>query len=227
MSDIFNEINEDLRRDSAKRFWQRYGVYVIILAVLVVVGTAGWRLYEGWQASEAAAAGDAYMEAIRVAEAGDHAGAATLLTELAASSPGDYPMLARFRAATETAAAGDPAGALAAFDALAADTSVPAEYRDLARIRGAQIALDLEDAAAIEARVAALQTNPGPWRFAALEIAAIAAVRAEDWEGARALLDQILQDPETPSDVGRRADMLMDLVIGAVGAVEPAPEAAP
>ncbi len=45
MSDIFREVDEDLRREQFKRLWDRFGTYVIGLAVLIVVVTAGYR---GW-----------------------------------------------------------------------------------------------------------------------------------------------------------------------------------
>src|SRR5690349_4862887 len=35
MSDIFREIDEELRRDNIAKLWQRYGKYVIGLAVLL------------------------------------------------------------------------------------------------------------------------------------------------------------------------------------------------
>src|SRR5260221_11915817 len=49
MSDIFREIDEDLRRDNFAKLWQRYGQYVVGLAVIVILVTAaavGWREYQ-------------------------------------------------------------------------------------------------------------------------------------------------------------------------------------
>ena len=41
MSDIFREIDEELRRDNFAKLWERYGQYLIGLAVLIVLITAG------------------------------------------------------------------------------------------------------------------------------------------------------------------------------------------
>jgi hypothetical protein len=49
VSDIFQEIDEELRRENFAKLWQRYGVYLVGLAVLVVVAVAavvGWRAYQ-------------------------------------------------------------------------------------------------------------------------------------------------------------------------------------
>ena len=43
MADIFNEVEQDLRREQMKRLWDRIGIYVIAVAVLVVAITGGWR----------------------------------------------------------------------------------------------------------------------------------------------------------------------------------------
>ena len=48
MSDdsFIREVNEELRQDQAKALWDRYGPAFIVLAVLVVLGTAA---FVGWQ----------------------------------------------------------------------------------------------------------------------------------------------------------------------------------
>ena len=46
MSDIFREIDEELRRDNFRKLWSRYGRYVIAAAVLVLVvagAIVAWR----------------------------------------------------------------------------------------------------------------------------------------------------------------------------------------
>ena len=48
MADIFDEIEEDLRRDRMKEIWQRYGNYILGLAVLIIIGVAGRQGYNYW-----------------------------------------------------------------------------------------------------------------------------------------------------------------------------------
>ena len=54
MADIFREVDEDLKREQFKRLWDRFGIYAIIAAVLVVALTGGWRGYLAWEQSRAA-----------------------------------------------------------------------------------------------------------------------------------------------------------------------------
>jgi hypothetical protein len=46
MSDIFREVDEDVRRDKAAEFWKKYQNYIIAGAALIVLAAAGWRFYE-------------------------------------------------------------------------------------------------------------------------------------------------------------------------------------
>ena len=69
MSDIFQEVDEDLRRERLKKAWDRYGIYVIAAALLIIVITAGYRGYEAWTTSRERAAGDLFVAALE--EAGD------------------------------------------------------------------------------------------------------------------------------------------------------------
>ena len=56
MSDIFREIDEELRRENLLKLWSRYGKYVIavaVLAVLIAGSVVAWREHQardwGWR----------------------------------------------------------------------------------------------------------------------------------------------------------------------------------
>src|SRR6202044_2660334 len=53
VSDIFNEVDEEVRREQLKKLWERYGNYLIAVCVLVVVGVGAWRGYEWGQGKQA------------------------------------------------------------------------------------------------------------------------------------------------------------------------------
>ncbi len=125
MSDIFREVDEEVRRDKANELWKKHGAKFIAAAVLFVAGVAGWQFWQAQQFKERAAAGGAFELAIAEAN-GDKPEAQASLTALSAGKSGTYPALARFRLASELArTAKDDAGranAVSAFDAMAADS---------------------------------------------------------------------------------------------------------
>lgn len=221
MADIFDEVGEDLRREQLKKLWQRHGWLILTLAALIVVGVGGWRAYEAWEASRAAEASQKYAAALATAETDPKATADALLA-FAVDAPEGYATLARFRAASEQAKAGDAEGALKSFQILVDDASLSADLRDLARVRAAFLAVDSEDLAAIKARVAPLATDGNPWRHAAYEVTALAAIKAGDWAEARANVDKLVNDPTTPPDVSSRAQIMAAVITAEKGLPEAA-----
>ena len=109
------------------------------LAVTVVLATAAWVAWDYWTKSRANASGDRFSQALTLANEGKNDEAITALEALEADGYGAYPLLARMRAATVLADKGDFDGAVKEFDAVAADTSIPAAIRDMARLRAALV----------------------------------------------------------------------------------------
>lgn len=220
MSDIFDEVGEDLRRDRLTGLWKRYGWVVYVAAGIIVAGTAAWRGYDYWATSRANAAGDAYSQVLASAKAGDHKALAESLAVYTGGAPTQYQLLARFRAASEHAAIGETDNALAAFEDLSKASGADQAFRDLAAIRAALIAVDRENPEQIKARVSVYNNDISPWRYAAREIIALASVRAEDWKSVSDEARKLTDDPTTPSDVRARARILRDLAVSESGATD-------
>lgn len=215
MSDIFREVDEEVRRDKAMEVWKRHGAKLGALAVLIVAAVAGWRFYDDYQFRERAALGARFESAIAEAGAGK-AEANAALTALAEQKSGTYPQLARFRLAGELAAsAKDDAGranAISAFDALAGDSALPAAWRDLARLRAAFILVDQGKLEDVEKRLQPLLGADQPFRHSAREAIALAAYRAGKLERALEMLQAMVLDTETPASMRQRADVLLAVV---------------
>ena len=50
MADIFQEVDEEVRKDKATVFWNKYGTFVIAAAVLIVAATAAWVYWKDYSA---------------------------------------------------------------------------------------------------------------------------------------------------------------------------------
>ncbi len=225
MSDIFREVDEDLRRERYKKLWDRYGSYVIGLAVLIVVATAGYRGWEYWQNRQAQASGDRFVAALKLADDGKHDEAIAALDTLVKDGSGGYPALASFRIAAEKAAAGDDAGAVAEYEAIVARRDAPILVADLARLRAAMILADNASVADLTARIGDLAATGNPWRHSAREILGLAAWREGDMATSRKYFDEIVADQEGPQSVRSRAQFMLGLITARQGA--PAASAAP
>lgn len=211
MSDIFREVEEEIRRDQLAAVWKRHGTKIIVAAVVLVAAVGGWRIWQSYETRMRAAAGEAFETAIALSNAEKPKEAVDALEPLAASGPEGYRILARMMAAGELAKI-DPAGARAAYEALAADAKVSPALRDLARVRAAAMLVDSAPFAETAGRLRPLAVPNAPFRHYARELLAAAAVKAGETAAAREVLDQIIADGETPPGVRQRAEILIGLV---------------
>ncbi|MTI43486.1 hypothetical protein JM93_01927 [Roseibium hamelinense] len=225
MSDIFREVDEDIRKEKYSRLWDRFGVWIIAAAVLIIAGTAGYRGWIYWESQKAQEAGDTFFEASRLADEGNYQDAQALFNQLE-QSIGGYPVLARLRSATSLDQEGRKEEALAAFDAVARDSSVAGALQDVAALRAGYLAIDLEDYSAVADRVEGLTAAGEPFRAAAREIMAVAAWKAGDIDAARNWIEQIRDDAEAPADVTRRVGILNQVIRSQYGAPETSGEEA-
>jgi hypothetical protein len=216
MSDdsFIREVDEELRQDRVKAFWQQYGLWIIAGAVAIVLATAGAVLYQNWVQSRANASGDAFLQALGLAERGQAGEAEAALQQLEADGFGAYPVLARLRLATLKAGQGEIDAAIAGFDSVAADSGVPEVIRDLARLRAAYLLVDHGSREDVAARVEPLTGDAHPLRHSAREALGLAAFRAGDRDNAAALFQQIVNDAEAPLNLRERAGMMAELVRG-------------
>jgi hypothetical protein len=219
MSDIFNEIEEDIRRERMEKLWKRFGPLVVGAAVLIVLGVSGWRAWDWYSAKQATEAGGRYEAALALARDGKTAESESALQALANDSTAGYELLSRFRAASELAAT-DKAAAAARFEDIAQDISVPSNLRDLARIRSAILLVDTGNQADVASRVEPLAAPGNGWRHAAREVLALAAWKAGDHENTRRWAQELIVDAETPPGTRARGQLLLDL---AAESAPPAP----
>ena len=117
-------MDEAVRQDQYKQLWDKYGVYALGAAVLVVAGVAGYKGWSYWQEKQAQDAGAKFTQALSMEDGADAAKAREMLAALAEKGPEGYRVLARFQLAAAEAKAGDTDKAVADYDALATDPSV-------------------------------------------------------------------------------------------------------
>jgi len=211
VSELFDEVDEEVRRDQLKKLWDSYSLYIIAVALLIIAGVGGWRSYQYFEAKKATEAGNAFNKAVELSEQGKHAEAETAFADIAAKAPYGYRVLSRFRAAGE-AASRDPQAAARMFDDIAADRSAGTELQELARIRAAGLLVDSASYADMKQRLEP-DTGPGAtFHHVARELLALSAFRANDSTATRQWLDMIALDGETPPSLRSRAEALQALL---------------
>jgi len=211
LTDIFQEVDEEVRREQLKKLWERYGAYLIAACIVLVVGVGAWRGYEWWQAKQAAQSGAAFEQAVTLAETGKHAEAAAAFAKLSTDGTAGYRVLARLREAAELAST-DRKAAVGAYDAIATDSRVGPVLQDLAAVRAGYLLVDSAPYSEILQRLESATASDRAFRHSAREILALSAWKAGDVSAARRWTEMIMGDPQTPPGQRSRAQMLSELI---------------
>lgn len=211
MSDIFREVDEEVRQDRALAFWNKHQSLLLVIAVLIVVTAGGWKFWQSQQQKAAEAADEKFQAALVLSRDGKAAEALAAFEALAKDAPKGYATLARLRGAAEMAAT-DRAGAVKAYDALASDPSLDSLFRDDARLRAAMLRVDEADRKEMKDRLTPLAAPGGAFRSSARELLALVDLRADDVEAAGRWLDQIVIDNGAPEAIRQRAEAFLGLV---------------
>jgi hypothetical protein len=220
MSDnsFFREVNEAVRQDKYKALWDRYGVYILILAAALIAGVAAYKGWAYWTERQSQQAGAEYTQALALETGADPDKAREVLETLAKDGPRGYQVLSRFQLAAADAKAGDTDKAVAAYDALATDGRVDPILQGLATVQAATLRVDTADYAEMERRLKGLVEKPSPWRFSARELLGLSAYQDKNMRVAEEQFSALLADQNTPPNLRERANMMLALIVSSTPA---------
>ena len=210
MSDIFREVDEEVRREQLMKLWERYQYLIVGAVLLIVVGVGGWRVYEWYQAREAMRTGAHFENAILLSEAGKHDEAEKLFAQVAHQGTASYRALARIRQAAELSQR-DPKAAIDVYRQISGDGSIEPVLRDLAAVRAAALLIDAGSHIDARRLLEPLTQSGRDFRHTARELLALNAWKSGDRAGATKWYAAILTDPEAPASSRTRVEMLIAL----------------
>jgi hypothetical protein len=215
MSDnsFFREVDEAVRQDQYKALWDKFGVYVLVLAVVLIAGVAGYKAWSYWKERQAQEAGAEFAQALALETGTEPAKADEAFEQLAKSGPAGYQVLSRFQMAAAQAKAGETDKAVEAYDALSTDSSVDQILQGLATLQAATLRLDKADHAEMERRLSGLVDGNTAWRYSARELLGLSAYQHKDLSAAEEQFSTLLGDQGTPPNMRDRANMMLALIL--------------
>jgi len=203
VSDIFREIDEELRRDNLLKLWSRYGRYIVVLVVLVLLVAGGIVAWRDHQLSERRAQSMRYSSALSLVREGKDAEAAKVFA-LVAQESGGYATLASFEEAELLTKSGDRKAAAMAYDRIAGTGRLDPIFRELATLLSVMRLPDTDPHSVID-RLAPMTSPGNPWRSTALELTAAARLEAGDKSGALEVYKTLADDLAAPQGTRARA----------------------
>lgn len=224
MSDIFREVEEDVRRERLEKLWKAYGTHAIILLALLFAAIGGWQVWQRHELAERQKVSDAFIAAQRIT---NPQAAATAFADLAKGAPKGYAQLARLSQAGAMFASGQRADAIDLYKQIAKDDS--GVVGSVARLRAAWAIADSAPRKELADLLRPLDQPGNAWRPNAREVMAYADYRAMDSKSALAKFTELAVDPESPQGLRSRAQAMMSFLKngGAMNYGTVPPEATP
>ena len=220
MSDVFQEVDEELRRQHLDKVFKTYGPLILSGLIVILVGYAGFMFWQGYQERRASAAADQLMHGIESLVGGDEEGALATFGALGDSGPDGYAMLAAFQEAGAMRQMGNLTNAIATYDSIAANNGYDAEFRDLAQFYAGLTAISSPDATYedITNRLEPVATGNSPWRYHAQEALGYAALREGQNDVAETYYESLTADALVPAGIAARANEMLNVALAAVEA---------
>ena len=211
MSDIFREVDEEIRKERYATLWKKYGAYVIAAAVALVLAVAGYQGWQQWQRSQALSASDSYNAAVTQLQQGNTEEGLQQLGEMADPSGDGYALLAAFRRAELLAEQGATQEAVAIWNEIAGSGGND-PLRQLADVFAVMHQVDSGDPGQLAGRLQPLADEDSPYRWTAIELQATLAHQQGDDEQAVELFKQIADGGDVPPAQRRRATQMLELL---------------
>ena len=205
---FYREVDEELRRDQMKSYWERFGKLFIAGVVLVLAAIGGFIWWQNQQVVKAGERGEQLVAAFEDISARRKAAAVGKLDALAKSGSEGHRAAALLTKADLAIEGGDLKGAAATFKQIADDSSLAQPYRDVALVRMTAIELDTLPPQAVVDRLKGLAVAGNPWFGSAGEMVAISYLRMNKPQQAGALFAAIAKDKKLPDTLRSRATQM-------------------
>jgi len=226
VADIFREVEEDVRRERYAQLWKQYGDYAVAIAAVIVIGVAGFELWQRYEVRERTKASDQFIEA---SVAADPAQASDMFAHLATTAPDGYAQLAKMEEAGALLSSGQRDHAIAIYKNIAANPDSP--FAEVARIREGWALVDTVSKEEVTELLAPLSDPSNPWHYMVQEILGYADYRNGDMKAALTSFQNLSKQPDAPAGIRARANAMATFIMAGgardVGTVPPLQPRAP
>lgn len=209
---FMREVDEALREDQLMIFLQKYGLVIVGVIVLGLAAFGGWLVYQNSLEEAAGVKSEEFISALDAEKRGNIDGAITALQSLKEAEQPGYRALARVGEAGLLAQQGKAAESQKSFAAIAADESLPKEFRDLALVRQTLAEFDTLPPAKVIERLKPLAVPGSPYFSSAGEMVAIAHLKMDKPDLAGPIFAELAKDKSAPPTMRDRAGQMAGLL---------------
>ena len=205
---FYREVDEELRRDQMKTYWERFGKLVIAGIVLVLAAIGGFIWWQNQKEVKAGERSETLISAFDDAAAGRRNAAIPKLDGLIKSGSDGHRAAALLAKADIAVEAKDLKGAAAIYKQVADDDGLAQPYRDLALVRMTAVEFDTLPPQAVIDRLKGLAVAGNPWFGSAGEMVALSHLRLNRPQQAAGIFAAMAKDKKLPDTLRSRATQM-------------------
>ena len=212
MSDIFQEVNEELREEKFKTIWQRYKYYIIAIIVLLIFSVgfnAFWKQHSLNEVNERSAR---FFSAMEIAQE-DKTSAVLILEEFASkekSSSEYHSMIARFSEAAIRRSDKDFSGALIIYEELSGN-NISIFYKDYAKLSSAEMLMALRNIKEAKIVLEALASSSSDLKFIAKEYIGYIEINEGNISKARDIFKNLSEEASVSLNMKNRSKEILSV----------------
>jgi hypothetical protein len=205
---FLREVDDAVRASDLTSFWKNYGRWLLGAVVAGLLAFGGWIIYNNQQQAAADKQGEEFVDAMDKLRAGQEKPARAKLADIAKADQPGYRAMAQLVEANLLGEDGETKKAIAIYKKVAADSSLPQVFRDLALVRQTSAEFDTLPPQTVIDRLKPLAIAGNPWFGSAGELTAISYMKLGKDNLAGPIFAQIAKQDGLPQSMRSRAQQM-------------------
>ena len=209
---LIREVNEDLQNEKIEKIWNKYGVYIVALVVLIVSTAVGYESISAWYVQKQEKNSDKFVAALNMQDKADHHKVVKELDKVIDETSGIYPVLAKLQKANLLLENKEYAKAIEILTSIYEDKSIELEIRNVAAVKIASYEIDFGDAKVAKRILKEVIDQNNSWSAISKDLLAILEVKQGNIEEAKELYRNLMTDFSAPEAVRKRAEEMLSVL---------------
>lgn len=205
MSELIDDVREDIRRAQLISLWKRYGHWLIAAIIAIVVLTFAFNYWQNYRHEQNIIKALDYEQALTLWN-NDQTQAVSVLQKIAKNKDEKYAVISLFKQA------GHSDNRVQALESIANNTKFDTPLRELATYMLALNQLDTANPEVLAQQLKPIADNNSLWRSLANEALGFTLFRIGKTQNAKEIFSILAQDRSSPEGVRLRASALTDYI---------------
>ena len=192
---FIREVDEDVKNDNLRIFWNKYGLYVILFVVFCLTLAVSFESLKAWKVRRDQAMTNAYIATLNMKNNGKLNESLVMLKKISEDGNGIYRDIAKLQTVNVLLEQGNKEQAVKELKEIVDNVKINESLRSASRLKLVSLQFEEMTSAEIEGTLTPIAEDKN-WSPYAKEFMAMAAIKDNDLEKAKNLYSEILAMPD-------------------------------